>query len=217
MTYPIPKKLGKYDVTKEIDRGSMGIVCLGHDPFIDRAVAIKVAFAEALRDREFSADDIVSVTNGVASKRWLQSRSVRNQWFVPLPKSGQGRPRVYSFAHVMEVTLTIELRRLGFSNEQARAVICNRLRGASKRSAVDDTRDIEAELTDLPDLHSEDCVWAICGEATIPFARATTLADLTQYFPPASGVRLLDVGTLAKRARTHLESKVPAFKSDRLF
>jgi serine/threonine protein kinase len=42
--------LGKYEVRKEIGRGSMGIVYLGHDPYIDRPVAIKVALAEALGD-----------------------------------------------------------------------------------------------------------------------------------------------------------------------
>ncbi len=48
----IPKKLGKYDVLSEIDRGSMGTVYLGHDPYIDRGVAIKVAHAEGLKDEE---------------------------------------------------------------------------------------------------------------------------------------------------------------------
>ncbi len=48
----IPQKLGKYEVVCEISRGSMGIVYLGHDPFIDRSVAIKVALAESLKDPE---------------------------------------------------------------------------------------------------------------------------------------------------------------------
>jgi len=48
----IPDKLGKYEVVSEIDRGSMGIVYLGHDPYIDRPVAIKVALAESLSDAE---------------------------------------------------------------------------------------------------------------------------------------------------------------------
>ncbi len=52
MNNPIPKKLGKYEVIKEIGRGSMGIIYLGHDPFIDRAVAIKVAFPENLNNLE---------------------------------------------------------------------------------------------------------------------------------------------------------------------
>ena len=46
----IPKRLGKYEVESEINRGSMGIVYLGYDPYIDRAVAIKVALAESLND-----------------------------------------------------------------------------------------------------------------------------------------------------------------------
>jgi len=51
----IPEKLGKYDVLCEIDRGSMGTVYLGHDPYIDRGVAIKVAHVESLND-EVSGD-----------------------------------------------------------------------------------------------------------------------------------------------------------------
>lgn len=48
----IPQNLGKYQVVTEIDRGSMGIVYLGHDPYIDRPVAIKVALDESLNDQE---------------------------------------------------------------------------------------------------------------------------------------------------------------------
>jgi len=48
----IPKRLGKYEVADEIDRGSMGIVYLGYDPYVDRPVAIKVALAESLNDPE---------------------------------------------------------------------------------------------------------------------------------------------------------------------
>ena len=48
----IPKNLGKYEVKNEISRGSMGIVFLGHDPYIDRQVAIKVALSESLNDPE---------------------------------------------------------------------------------------------------------------------------------------------------------------------
>ena len=48
----VPQKLGKYEVIKEIDRGSMGIVFLGHDPYIDRPVAIKIALDDSLKDEE---------------------------------------------------------------------------------------------------------------------------------------------------------------------
>lgn len=46
------EKLGKYEVKSEIDRGSMGIVYLGHDPFVNRSVALKVALADSLTDAE---------------------------------------------------------------------------------------------------------------------------------------------------------------------
>ena len=37
-----PAKIGKYEVVEVAGRGAMGIVYLGHDPFINRKVAIKV-------------------------------------------------------------------------------------------------------------------------------------------------------------------------------
>lgn len=48
----MPQRLGKYAVIREINRGSMGTVYLGHDPFLDRPVALKVAHAEQLSDEE---------------------------------------------------------------------------------------------------------------------------------------------------------------------
>ena len=35
------KKLGKYDVVRELGKGAMGIVYEGFDPFIERTVALK--------------------------------------------------------------------------------------------------------------------------------------------------------------------------------
>lgn len=52
MTISVPEKLGKYEVREEIDRGSMGVVYLGHDPYINRPVALKVAFVDSLNDPE---------------------------------------------------------------------------------------------------------------------------------------------------------------------
>ena len=37
-----PRKLGKYELLAPIGRGAMGVVYLGHDPFAERPVAIKV-------------------------------------------------------------------------------------------------------------------------------------------------------------------------------
>lgn len=50
MAASIPEHLGKYEVKDEISRGSMGIVFLGYDPYIDRPVAIKIALSESLND-----------------------------------------------------------------------------------------------------------------------------------------------------------------------
>jgi hypothetical protein len=49
------KSLGKYELLEEIGRGSMGTVYLGHDPYVDRKVAIKVAHAEQLQDESSGA------------------------------------------------------------------------------------------------------------------------------------------------------------------
>lgn len=43
MNFQTPEKVGRYLITDELGRGSMGVVFLGKDPFIDRAVAIKIA------------------------------------------------------------------------------------------------------------------------------------------------------------------------------
>lgn len=51
----IPEKLGKYEIRRDIGRGSMGIVYEGYDPFTDRGVAVKVAISEALRNPEAGA------------------------------------------------------------------------------------------------------------------------------------------------------------------
>lgn len=49
------KNLGKYEVREEINRGNMGTVYLGYDPYIDCRVAVKVANIQALNDPETGA------------------------------------------------------------------------------------------------------------------------------------------------------------------
>ena len=38
-------KLGKYEIRRELGRGAMGVVYEGHDPSLNRAVAIKIMTA----------------------------------------------------------------------------------------------------------------------------------------------------------------------------
>ena len=55
MASSTPDKIGKYEIHKQVGRGSMGIVYQGYDPFADRQVAVKVALADSLKDRESGA------------------------------------------------------------------------------------------------------------------------------------------------------------------
>lgn len=49
------QKVGKYVIESEISRGGMGTVYLGHDPYADTPVAIKIAHAEQLKEEESGA------------------------------------------------------------------------------------------------------------------------------------------------------------------
>jgi len=55
MSASVPEKLGKYEIRRQVGRGSMGIVYQAYDPFTDRQVAIKVALADSLKDKESGA------------------------------------------------------------------------------------------------------------------------------------------------------------------
>ena len=47
---PLPERIGKYPIIKEVGRGSTGVVYLSHDPYYGRDVAIKVYNIEAAGD-----------------------------------------------------------------------------------------------------------------------------------------------------------------------
>jgi eukaryotic-like serine/threonine-protein kinase len=46
------KKIGKYEIVRELGKGATSVVYEAIDPFVNRHVAVKVVFAEALGDKE---------------------------------------------------------------------------------------------------------------------------------------------------------------------
>jgi serine/threonine protein kinase len=52
MATDVPKKLGKYEIIRELGRGSMGVVYEGHDPFTDHRVALKVANTHTFKNEK---------------------------------------------------------------------------------------------------------------------------------------------------------------------
>ncbi len=55
MAEKLPEEIGKYKVTGLAGKGAMGVVYVGHDPFIDRVVAIKVNTLTGGGDSDLSA------------------------------------------------------------------------------------------------------------------------------------------------------------------
>lgn len=51
----LPGKLGKFDIERELGHGSMAVVYLGHDPFMNRDVAVKVALPKLIQDKKNAA------------------------------------------------------------------------------------------------------------------------------------------------------------------
>lgn len=45
-------KLGKFQIRRELGKGAMGVVYEGHDPMIDRIVALKTIRAENLQGED---------------------------------------------------------------------------------------------------------------------------------------------------------------------
>jgi hypothetical protein len=50
---PLPQWMGRYEVVSELGRGGMGVVYRGHDPALDRPVALKVLSAALASDASF--------------------------------------------------------------------------------------------------------------------------------------------------------------------
>ena len=54
----MPERIGKYEIIKEVARGSTGVVYLSHDPFYGRDVAIKAYHVDAGEDPERAGNPV---------------------------------------------------------------------------------------------------------------------------------------------------------------
>ncbi|MFK8067514.1 MAG: protein kinase [Gammaproteobacteria bacterium] len=61
MSEKLPDKIGKYEIVGVAGKGAMGVVYIGHDPFVDRKVAIKVSLSATAG--EFSLDETMAADN----------------------------------------------------------------------------------------------------------------------------------------------------------
>ncbi len=61
MSEKLPEKIGKYEIVGVAGKGAMGVVYIGHDPFVDRKVAIKVSLSATAG--EFSLDETMAEDN----------------------------------------------------------------------------------------------------------------------------------------------------------
>ena len=66
-----PAQLGAYRIDREIGRGGMGLVYLGHDTRLDRAVAIKLVF------------ETLALWHAATSVVWIRGGSMPPHLYIP--------------------------------------------------------------------------------------------------------------------------------------
>lgn len=91
-------KFGRYEVDRELGRGAMGVVYLGHDPLIDRQVAIKT-----LNYAQFSAEEL----KDVKARFFREAKAVgkfNHDNIVTIYDSGEDAERAYIAMEYVEGT-----------------------------------------------------------------------------------------------------------------
>jgi len=91
-------KFGRYEVDRELGRGAMGVVYLGHDPLIDRLVAIKT-----LNYAQFSAEEL----KDVKARFFREAKAVgkfNHDNIVTIYDSGEDAERAYIAMEYVEGT-----------------------------------------------------------------------------------------------------------------
>ncbi|MDA0823577.1 MAG: serine/threonine-protein kinase [Proteobacteria bacterium] len=84
----LPAKIGKYDVIDVLGKGSMGIVYRGHDAYVDRAVAIKLA------TNADSDDEAASMAKRMFVGAWAAAGRLDHQNVLKVYEAGEeaGQP-----------------------------------------------------------------------------------------------------------------------------
>ena len=86
----VPERIGKYEIIKEVARGSTGVVYLSHDPFYGRDVAIKAYHVDAGDDPERAA---------LARKMFLSEAHMvgmlQHPYILPIYDAGEEGGRYY--------------------------------------------------------------------------------------------------------------------------
>jgi serine/threonine protein kinase len=99
----LPKKLGKYEIVRHVGSGSMASVYLGHDPFIDRQVAIKVAHPKFMRDEKYSAQYRKMFFNEARIAGMLD-----NRFILPVYDAGLEGDLLYIVMEFVDGALTLK-------------------------------------------------------------------------------------------------------------
>ena len=86
----MPQKIGRYQVTRELGHGGMGVVYLAQDPFIDRLVAIKTTLSSLPKDPQ-----------GL--------EQFQQRFFNEAQKSGQRRPATSEHLKNLHESTTLSL------------------------------------------------------------------------------------------------------------
>jgi hypothetical protein len=100
----------------------------------------------------FPGPAITAATGGIITRRVLQNWLARGQWLTPVAAPQHGRAYLYSFSHLIEALIVVELGMFGIPSELARQAISGRLEGEPKNAQRIDA---------LPDFREPRLCWGV--------------------------------------------------------
>ena len=147
----------------------------------------------------FPGAAITAATGGIATKRVLQNWQARGQWLTTLPLPKHGRVYAYSFAHLIEALIVVELGAFGFTSDLARTVIRTRFAAEAKKNQ---------HIEMLADFREPRLCWAVSvpprAEGETPTSLVVSLFEPKQMPETIEGWRsfvVLNIPLIVKRAR----------------